>query len=82
MEASTILETTKKVFKATAVATVSSQGASDGIKNLWDDQIWTLEVTLKTQNWLLIVLKNKDNNNNISVVNVYIPNSYKDKMAC
>jgi exonuclease III len=82
MEASTILETTKKVFKATVGAVVSSQGASGGIATLWDEQIWTLEVTLETQSWLLTVLKNKDNSNNISVVNVYMPNSYKDKMAC
>jgi exonuclease III len=60
MEASTILETKKKVFKTTTGTTVSSQGASSGITSLWDDQIWTLEVTLETQSWLLIVLKNKD----------------------
>jgi exonuclease III len=81
MEASSFLETTKKIFKATGGATVSSQGASGDIATLWDEQIWTLEVTLETQRWLLTVLKNKDNNNNIFVVNVYMPNSYKDKMA-
>jgi exonuclease III len=82
MEASIILETTKKVFKTTVGSTVSSQGASGGIETLWDDQIWTLEVTLETQSWLLTVLKNKDNSNIISVINVYMPNSYKDKTAC
>ena len=81
MEASTILETTKKVFKATTGAVVRSQEASGSIETLWDDQIWTLQVTLETQSWLLIVLKNKDNNNRISIVSVYMPNSYKDKMA-
>jgi exonuclease III len=83
MEASTILETTKKVFKATVgTAVISSRGASGGIVTLWDDQIWTLEVTLETQSCLLTVSKNKDNSNSISIVNVYMPTSFKDKMAC
>jgi exonuclease III len=81
MDASSLLEATKKKFKATGGAVVSSQGASGGIATLWDEKIWTSEVTLETQSWLLTVLKNKDNNNNIFVVNVYMPNSYKDKMA-
>jgi exonuclease III len=47
MEASTILETTKKVFKArVGTAVISSPGASGGIVTLWEDQIWTLKVTL------------------------------------
>jgi len=79
MDASYLLEATKKIFKATGGAIVSSQGALGGIATLWDEKRWTPEVTLETQSWLLVVLKNNDNNNNISVVNVYMPNSYKDK---
>jgi hypothetical protein len=81
MDASSLLKKEKKIFKATGGATASSQGASSDIETLWDEQIWTPEVIMETQIWLLIVLKNKDNNNNISIVNVYMPNSYKDKMA-
>jgi exonuclease III len=82
MEASTVLETTKKVFKFNGGIVVSSQGASDDMETLWDEHIWILEVTLETRSWLLTVLKNKDSNNTISVINVYMPNSYKEKTAC
>jgi exonuclease III len=82
MEESIVLETTKKIFKSCVGITVSSQGASGGIATLWDDQIWNLEVTLSTQHWLLTVLKNRDSRNNITIINVYVPNSYLDKNSC
>jgi exonuclease III len=81
MDSSSLLEATKKVYNTTGGAVVSSHGASGGITTLWNEQIWTSEVILETQSWLLTVLKNKDNNSIIYVVNVYMPNSYKDKMA-
>jgi hypothetical protein len=58
---------------------VSSQGSSGGITTLWDEHIWTLEVTLETQSWLLTVLKNKDFSNIISVITVYMPNPTRKK---
>jgi hypothetical protein len=82
MEESVVLETTKKVFKNCGGVVVSSQGAFGGISTLWDEQIWNLEVTLNTQHWLLTVLKNRDSNNIISVINVYMPNIYVDKTSC
>jgi exonuclease III len=81
MDSSSLLEATKKNFNTTGGAVVSSQGASGGIATLWNEQTWNSEVIFETQNWLLTVLKNKDNNSIIYVVNVYMPNSYKDKMA-
>jgi exonuclease III len=82
MEESIVLETTKNIFKSCIGIAVSSQGASGGITTLWDDQIWNLEVTLITQHWLLKVLKNRDSRNNITIINVYVPNSYSDKNSC
>jgi hypothetical protein len=48
---------------------------------IWNEQIWTSEVTSETQNWILTTLKNKDDNNIIMVINSYMPNFYKDKLA-
>jgi exonuclease III len=63
MDSSSLLEATNKIFNNTGGATVSSQGASGGIATLWNEQIWSSEVISETQNWILTVLKNKDNNN-------------------
>jgi exonuclease III len=82
MEDSFVLETTKKDFKNCGGVVVSSQGTSVGIATLWEKQIWNLEVTLNTQHCLLIVLKNRNSSNIISVINVYIPNIYVDKARC
>jgi exonuclease III len=81
MESKSILEATSKLYKNTGGATVSSQGASGGIATLWNEQIWNSEVISDTQNWILTVLKNKDNNSVITVINIYMPNTYKDKLA-
>jgi exonuclease III len=82
MKVSMVLETTKKVFKFSGGIVVRSQGTSGSIATLWDEHILTLEVILENQSWLLTVLKNKDSGNTITFINVYMPNSYKDKTAC
>jgi hypothetical protein len=81
MEAKSILEATSRLYKNTGGTTVSSQGASGGIATLWNEKIWSSEVISDTQNWILTVLKNKDNNSFITVINIYMPNTYRDKLA-
>jgi exonuclease III len=81
MDSSSLLEETNKIVNNTGEVAVISQGASGGIVTLWNEQIWSSEVIFETQNWILIILKYKDNNSVIFVVNVYMPNSYKDIMA-
>jgi hypothetical protein len=81
MEAKSIIEATSKIYKTTGGIAVNSQGASGGIATIWNEQIWTIEVASETQNWILTTLKNKDDNYIITVINSYMPNSYKDKLA-
>jgi len=81
MDSSSLLEATNKIFNNIGRAVVSSQGSSGNITTLWKEHIWSSEVISKTENWILTVLKNKNNNNVIFVVNSYMPNTYKDKMV-
>jgi exonuclease III len=77
----TKIEATRKIYKTTGGIVAISQGASGGIATIWNEQIWASEVTFETQNWILTTLKNKDDNNIITMINIYMPNSYKDKLA-
>ena len=63
MDSSSLLEATNKIYNNTGEATIISHGAFGSIATLWNEQIWSSKVISNTQNCILTVLKNKDNNN-------------------
>jgi endonuclease/exonuclease/phosphatase family metal-dependent hydrolase len=60
---------------------VSSRGASGGIKILWK-RINFEQAQTQTQFWIRVNLLNKISGMLYSIINVYIPNHYNEKIEC
>ena len=82
LEETAFLQTNKIFWKKKGVAALSSKGASRGIGTLWDDRKFEAMVIKKSTHWILTVLKHKDTNFLVSIVNLYAPNSYSEKINC
>jgi hypothetical protein len=63
-------------------ATISSNDASGGILTLWDTTCVEEEVTFCSQNWILSVLRCKETGIKVSIINVYMPVQYMEKIGC
>ena len=82
LEEIAFLQTSKKFWKKKGAAALSSRGASGGIGTLWDERKFEAIVIKNSTHWILIVLKHKDTNFLVSIVNLYAPNSYSEKIEC
>jgi hypothetical protein len=79
------LETLKdlqKIWNNCDGRAVSSRGASSGIKILWKRENFDLQAQTQTQFWLRVNLLNKTSGMLFSIINVYIPNNYNEKIEC
>jgi hypothetical protein len=61
---------------------VSSRGASGGIRIFWKMENFELQAQMQTQFWLRVNLLNKASGMLFSIINVYIPNNYNEKIEC
>jgi endonuclease/exonuclease/phosphatase family metal-dependent hydrolase len=61
---------------------VSSRGASGRIKIIWKMEDFDLQAQMQTQFWLMVNLLNKVTGMLFSIINVYIPNNYNEKIEC
>ena len=82
MEDTAFLQTCKKIWKKKGAAALSSRGASGGIGTLWDERKFEAIVIKNNTHWILTVLKHKESNSLVSIVNLYAPNSYSEKINC
>eukprot|EP00253_Pinus_taeda_P010539 PITA_10539 len=60
----------------------SSRGASGGIVTMWNNQNWDCNSTIYNQNWIRTNLNSKEENCDLIIYNVYIPNHYREKEQC
>ena len=79
LEETAFLQTSKKIWKKKGSTALSSRGASGGIGTLWDDRKFEAMVIKNSTHWILTVLKQKDTNLLVSIINIYAPNSYNEK---
>eukprot|EP00253_Pinus_taeda_P008137 PITA_08137 len=63
-------------------ASSNSRGASGGIVTMWNNQYWDCKSTIYNQNWLRTNLNSKEENCDLIIYNVYIPNHYREKEQC
>eukprot|EP00253_Pinus_taeda_P001989 PITA_01989 len=63
-------------------ASNNSRGASGGITTMWNNQYWDCKSTTINQNWLRTNLSRKEENCDLIIYNVYIPNHYREKEQC
>eukprot|EP00253_Pinus_taeda_P025196 PITA_25196 len=63
-------------------ASNNSRGASGGITTMWNNQYWDCKSTIINQNWLRTNLSSKEENWDLIIYNVYIPNHYREKEQC
>ena len=82
LEETAFLQTSKKFWKKKGAAALSSRGASGGIGTLWDDRKFEAMVIKNSTHWILTVLKQIDTNTLVSIINIYAPNSYNEKINC
>jgi hypothetical protein len=61
---------------------ISSIGASGGVMTLWDTALLELEVTFCSNNWILFVFCCKEPCLRFSIINLYMPVKYMDKIRC
>ena len=61
---------------------VSSRGASGGIKIFWKIEDFDLQAQMQTQFWLMVNLLNKVSGMPFSIINIYMPNNYNEKIEC
>eukprot|EP00253_Pinus_taeda_P024611 PITA_24611 len=60
----------------------SYRGASGGIVTMWNSQNWDCNSTIYNQNWIRTNLNSKEENCDLIIYNVYIPNHYREKEQC
>eukprot|EP00253_Pinus_taeda_P005541 PITA_05541 len=63
-------------------ASSNSRGASGGITTMWNNQRWDCKSSILNQNWLRTNLSSKEENCDLIIYNVYIPNHYREKEQC
>eukprot|EP00253_Pinus_taeda_P035660 PITA_35660 len=63
-------------------ASSNSRGAFGGITTMWNNQYWDCKSTIFNQNWLRTNLNSKEENCDLIIYNVYIPNHYREKEQC
>eukprot|EP00253_Pinus_taeda_P010145 PITA_10145 len=63
-------------------ASNNSRGASGGINTMLNNQYWDCKSITINQNWLRINLSRKEENCDLIIYNVYIPNQYREKEQC
>jgi exonuclease III len=76
------LKDLQKIWNNCDGRAVSSRGASGGIKILWKMEDFDLQAQMQTQFWLMVNLLNKVSGMLFSIINVYIPNNYNEKIEC
>jgi exonuclease III len=80
LEETIALENETKEIKNSIGMAISSNRAFGGIVTLWDEKLCNLDVSLCANHCILIVLKNKYFGIKFLLINIYMPNSYSNKL--
>jgi hypothetical protein len=78
----TIIQERIKLLKKSEGVVVNSIGAFGGILTIWDTTCVENEVTFCSQNWILTVLRCKETSLKTTIINIYKPTRYMDKISC
>jgi hypothetical protein len=76
------LQEMQKIWKKGEGKEISSRGASGGIGTIWNVEEFKLEEQLQSQFWLKVSLTRKATSMLYSIINVYMPNNYLEKVEC
>jgi exonuclease III len=77
-----VLQDSKPFWKPSTGKEISSRGASGGICTLWNSQRFILADFQQSQHWFLTKLWNNTSRKSVSIINVYVPNLYQEKLDC
>jgi hypothetical protein len=61
---------------------ISSRGASGGILIMWDTSKIKLEASFCSQHWILTSFHCKDTSMPFTLINIYMPMRYLEKVGC
>jgi exonuclease III len=76
------LQEMQKNWKKGEGKAISSRGASGGIDTIWNAEEFKLEEQLQSQFWMMVSLTKKATGMLYSIINVYMPNNYLEKVEC
>jgi exonuclease III len=76
------LQDLQKIWKKGEGKEISSRGASGGIGTFWNVKDFNLEDQVQSQFWLMVSLTRKATCMVYSIINVYMPNNYLEKIEC
>jgi exonuclease III len=74
-----ILQEIHLIWHSSSGIAASSRGASGGLYTLWNSQIFKVEFSHVTQHWILVRLIHLYSGHFFYLVNVYMPNLFRDK---
>jgi hypothetical protein len=77
-----VLQERKYIWKNNMGLFVSSHGASGGIFTVWNSHQFHLVASKGALHWMLIKLEHISSGNHFTIINVYVPNQYHDKLEC
>jgi exonuclease III len=74
------LQDMQKIWKKCEGKTISSRGASGGLGTFWNAKEFKLEDQVQSQFWLMVSLTRKAIGMLYSIINVYMPDNYLEKI--
>jgi hypothetical protein len=72
----------QKNWKSGKGKAISSRGALGGTCTFWNADEFNIEDNLQSQLWMLVSLTRKSTGMIYTIINVYMPNNYLEKVEC
>jgi hypothetical protein len=82
MEAEKAIKLSNKLWKNNEGMAISSRGSFGGLYMVWNNLLFHLDFNYHTQHWLLTQFLHQQIDENINIINIYIPSNYNEKLEC
>ena len=77
-----ILQDSSYIWRACKGVAISARGTSGGIRTLWNPNIFSLQSWHSTMHWIKTSLLHLPTGKILTVINVYMPAMYQEKIDC
>ena len=82
IEEDILLSLSKKNWKKNAGKAVSARGSSGGLATLWTEDMFSMENSFKTQQWIFTEIRHIASKISLSIFNLYVPVNFQEKKEC
>jgi exonuclease III len=77
-----ILQESSYIWRTCKGAAVSARGASRGVCTLWNPCYFDLQSRHSTTHWIQTTLLHRQSGKTLTLINVYMPALYQEKVEC